>query len=187
MSFRTIVACLLLSLVNLPPADATPIASLTQVARRTMEYYFDTGRLKTGSLSAFARGLPADNLRAAPQGVFVTLSRGGKSRACWGSLSPEHEDLVTQTVYATVGALTREYRYHPISASEWPKLKVQVTVVRAVEPMHGIAGQNPLRDGLLVRSGGKSGVLLPGEASDAIKSYANSPEAASSGKDARQS
>src|SRR5262249_13537090 len=72
-----------------------------------------------------------------------------------------------QTVFSTLNALTKEYRYPPIKKSEWKKLKPQVTVVKGVEPITSIAYQNPLRDGLLVRSGGKAGVYLPGEAADA--------------------
>lgn len=103
-----------------------------------------------------------------PAGVFVTLSRGGKSRACWGSVYPQHPDVVESTVYATLGALTKEYRYRPITSGEWRTLKPQVTVVRAIEPITGLRGQNPLQDGLMVRAGGRSGVLLPGEARDAF-------------------
>lgn len=140
---------------------------LTAIARRTLEYYFETDHLKNGSLSKLIKEFPVDDSGNNRNGLFVTLSYAGKSRACWGSLTPEHGDLIASTVYATVGALTREYRFTPIKADEVKKLKVQVTVVRSLEPIRRITEQNPLADGLLVRSGGKSGVLLPGEASDA--------------------
>jgi len=132
-----------------------------------MEYYFETDRLKKGSISQLLKEFPTDKSGNNKYGVFVTLSYAGKSRACWGSLTPQHGDLVASTVYATVGALTREYRFTPVKANEVKKLKVQVTVVRSLEPIHRISEQNPLADGLFVRSGGKSGILLPGEASDA--------------------
>lgn len=70
-------------------------------------------------------------------------------------------------MYATLGALTKEYRYKPIRSGEWKKLKPQVTVVKALEPIHNLQGQNPLHDGLMVRQNGRSGVILPGEARDA--------------------
>ena len=140
---------------------------LTAVARRTLEYYFQTDRLKNGSVASLLKELSIDKSGNNKCGVFVTLSNAGKSRACWGSLTPQHGDLVASTVYATIGALTREYRFRPVKAYEVNKLKVQVTVVRSLEPIHRISQQNPLVDGLLVRSGGKSGILLPGEASDA--------------------
>lgn len=132
-----------------------------------MEYYFATEHLHSGSLSKLIHELEAESRTVSPQGVFVTLSRSGKSRACWGTLTPEHKDLLSQTVFSTVGALTKDYRYPPVRIDELKDLKVQVTVIKSVEPIRGISAQNPLRDGLLVRAGGKSGLLLPGEASDA--------------------
>ncbi len=123
--------------------------------------------LRGGTLDEFIAGLAVSSQFRRAAGVFVTLSRGGKSRACWGSVFPEHPDLVKSTVYATLGALTKEYRYAPVRRNEWRLLKPQVTVVQSIEPISGLAGQNPLRDGLMVRSRGKAAVLLPGEARDA--------------------
>jgi AMMECR1 domain-containing protein len=119
------------------------------------------------SFQEFADSLDVPPQFKQPHGVFVTLSFHGKTRACWGSVDPQHENVVKSTVYATLGALTKEYRFHPIRASEWQRLKPQVTIIKAVEPIDSIANQNPLRDGLLVRAGGRAAVLLPGEASDA--------------------
>src|SRR5262249_4386389 len=115
----------------------------------------------------FAASLPVSAEFRRPAGVFVTLSRKGQSRACWGGINPSQDSIVKQTVYATIDALTKEYRYPLIKKTEWKLLKPQVTVITGVEPISNIAFQNPLRDGLLVRSGGKAGVYLPGEAADA--------------------
>ena len=161
---------------------AEQFLSLPQVVERTLEFHFN-GRspggppgLVTGqssdkprrqALSEFVAGLPVASPFKRSSGVFVTLSRAGKSRACWGSVFAEQPDLVKATVYATLGALKKEYRYAPVKRNEWKLLKPQVTVVQAVEPIPGLAAQNPLRDGLMVRSGGKAAVLLPGEARDA--------------------
>lgn len=160
----TWMIAILLLIASQSLAYQTP--ALTDVARRTLQYYFDTDRLKTGSLTKLAQEFPADRSGMRPTGVFVTLSKNGKSRACWGSLTPD-KDLIKSTIYATIGALTREYRFTPVRSDEWKGLKVQVTLVRSLEPLSRISQQNPMLDGLLVRSGGKSGILLPGEASDA--------------------
>ncbi len=160
----SVLACLLLLSSSV---QALPSVTLTQVARRTVEYYFASDRLKRGSLAKLIQEFPAGESASKQGGLFVTLSRRGQSRACWGSLTPVHKDLVAATVYATVAALTHDYRFRLISSGEWEQLKVQVTVVKAVEPIHSIEMQNPLSDGLMVRAGGKSGILLPGEARDA--------------------
>lgn len=140
---------------------------LTDVVRQTIAIHFGEQKLNGKTIEQFARSLPVKTEFRKPAGVFVTLSYKGKTRACWGSINPSQSDIVKQTVYATLDALTKEYRYAPIKQGEWKQLKPQVTVITGVEPISSIAFQNPLRDGLLVRSGGKAGVYLPGEAADA--------------------
>jgi len=163
------------------PAHSPTQLSLPQVVARTLEFHFKprlpaglgpiarSGKdsTKTEALAEFVASLPVASAFKRSAGVFVTLSRAGKSRACWGSVFPEHQDLVKATIYATLGALTKEYRYSPVRSNEWKLLKPQVTVVQAVEPIAGLWAQNPLLDGLMVRSGGKAAVILPGEARDA--------------------
>jgi len=163
-----LIATVLCVLPQIPqPALADEAPNLVQIVRRTMEFYFETPTGSQKSLRNFIRDLPMKPQYKKSSGLFVTLSKSGRPRACWGSIYPEHPNLVEATVYATFGALTKDYRYKPIAASEWRGLKPQVTVITAAEPLSGIAGQNPLKDGLLVRAGGKSGVLLPGEVADA--------------------
>jgi AMMECR1 domain-containing protein len=145
----------------------TRTTTLPQIARQTMALHFGCTSYCEASLEEIVKSSHVDKRINKPAGVFVTLTRNGKTRGCWGSVYPQYGSVDRATVYATIGALTKEYRYAPIKAHEWSKLRPQVTVVRRVEPINSISGQDPLRDGLLVRSGGKSGVLLPGEASDA--------------------
>lgn len=164
-----IVAAVVLLLQT--PAEAVPGTgaemSLVEIARRTMAMHFGEAP-SSSSIEKFADSLITKKHFRERAGVFVTLYRNGKTRACWGSIYPQSDTIAKSTVYAALGALTKEYRYKPVSASEWKKLKTQVTVIRSVEPISSISFQNPLRDGLMVRAGGKSGILLPGEASDAV-------------------
>lgn len=162
-----LLAWALISLFSIAETRGQNSLSLPAVVKRTMEFHFLEARAHSKSLDEFVRQLAVPQYLRVKAGVFVTLSCNGKARACWGSLLPEHPDLVKSTAYATVAALTREYRYPPIKRSEWRALKGQVTVVRSLEPIDGLSGQNPLRDGLMVRLGGKAGLLLPGEARDA--------------------
>jgi AMMECR1 domain-containing protein len=143
--------------------------SLPALVQQTMAFHFENGphQAGLGSYHEFIQQLPPiKSPYRQPAGVFVTLSRDGKPRACWGSAFPQYKTVAESTVYSTLGALTKEYRYKPISPSEWRLLKPQVTVIKALEPIHGLQGQNPLRDGLMVRQAGRTGVILPGEARD---------------------
>lgn len=161
--------CLALPLIS---ADAHRSSSsalkLPEIACQTMKLYFSEGDKEKASPTQFAETLTVPNEFAKPRGVFVTLSCQGKTRACWGNVEPEYKNVVTATVFTTIAALTKDYRYRPIKASEYMQLSPQVTVVEDFYAIKSLSGQNPLQDGLLVRSGGKSGVILPGETRDAF-------------------
>ncbi|HEY9680263.1 MAG TPA: AMMECR1 domain-containing protein [Oculatellaceae cyanobacterium] len=140
---------------------------LPAIAKETLAVYFGHSEKKYGSLREFADSLPVPPKYRKCAGMFVTLSHNGKTRACWGSVNPQYPDLVKGTVYATVAALEKEYRFHKVRASEWNTLKPQVTLIKSIEPITSLEGQNPLVYGLLVRAGGRNAILLPGETSDA--------------------
>jgi AMMECR1 domain-containing protein len=148
-------------------AESGKDLTLPEIVRLVEAVHFGEKKLGDQSFTDFARSLPVSGKFRGSAGVFVTLSYKGKTRACWGNFAPQQPTIAESTVYAALGALTKEYRFPPIEPHEWKKLKPQVTVIRGVDPISNIRMQNPLRDGLLVRSGGKAGVLLPGEAADA--------------------
>jgi len=152
-----------------PSSDKPKAESLTDIARQTLAFHFNGSGKQ--SMADFANSFYVPPEYQKRKGLFVTLSTNGQSRACWGSLEPRYENLVQATVYTTAQALKQEYRYKPIGKNEWQYLKPQITIVNNLEPIYGgargLSGQNPLRDGLFVRSGGKTGVLLPGEVRDA--------------------
>lgn len=140
--------------------------SLPEVVRQTLALHFGEST-QYKNFDELAQSFAVPKKFKKPAGLFVTLSRKGKTRACWGSMYPQYPNLVVGAVYTTESALSKEYRYKKIRANEWQLLKPQVTVVRAVEPIGSMRDQNPLMNGLMVRAGGKSAVILPGEAIDA--------------------
>src|SRR5262245_39974679 len=120
--------------VPVEPHKSSPAAlarhhqlSLADVVRQTMSVHFGEQQLGQQTIDQFAESLPVHPDLRRPAGVFVTLSYKGKSRACWGSINPTQSSLVKQTVYTTIDALTKEYRYPLIKKSEWKKLKPQVS------------------------------------------------------------
>lgn len=165
--------CLVIASLNsVAPAFANAkarkeIQRLPDIAKEAMCLYFTKNDKNRTTIKEFVSKLPVNKEFQNPAGVFVTLSRKGKTRACWGSIFPQHRNLVEETVYSTLSALTKDYRFKPVNENELSKLKIQVTVVRAVRPVTDTTSINPFRDGVMVRSSGKSGVILPGEASDA--------------------
>jgi AMMECR1 domain-containing protein len=131
-----------------------------------MQAYFEKPSPNNPTIGKLLKSKPPKEYNK-PAGIFVTLSTNGKTRGCWGSVYPAHTNIAESTIYATIGALTKDYRFKPIKASEWKTLKPQVTVIEEVVPIDSIRSQNPLADGLMLRSARKSSVILPGEAIDA--------------------
>jgi AmmeMemoRadiSam system protein A len=94
-----------------------------------------------------------------PRGVFVSLHREGELRGCLGHLEGD----------VAVGAVTRRMavaasrddpRFPPVTPEELERLEVEVSVL---SPFERIRPEDvvPGRDGLLIRRGPRSGVLLP--------------------------
>ncbi len=138
---------------------------LPTIARATLRKHFGLENTDL-TLAEFANSFALTPLFRRRTGLFVTLSKHGTTRACWGSLDPRFDNLVQSTVFTTEQALTDEYRFEKITASEIDALQVQVTVVNKVEPLHNLSEQNPRSCGMFVRSGGKAGVILAGETTD---------------------
>lgn len=136
---------------------------LNKIAQATLLNHFET---HPKSLDTLVKSFTVPKIYKQSKGLFVTLSKNGQTRACWGTINAQEGNLVAGTIVTCEQALTKEYRYPPIRKSELAALKCQVTVVEKIEPVSKHASLNPLIDGLMVRTGSKAAVLLPGEASD---------------------
>lgn len=144
-------------------------ASLPEISRLTILHHFNADEnesWKSLSLDDLAKRFIVKKEHKKDAGLFVTLIKDGDTRACWGNVSPTHRNLVESTVFTTEDALNKDYRYTKIKKSEINLLIPQVTVVKRVAPINSISTMQPLKQGLMVRAGGKGAVLLPGEASD---------------------
>ncbi|HEY9721099.1 MAG TPA: AMMECR1 domain-containing protein [Oscillatoriaceae cyanobacterium] len=100
-------------------------------------------------------------------GVFVTLSRDGRTRACWGSVSPRQSSLALDLATTAAQVLYKDYRQPPVRPAELAGLVARVSIVGPLEPVGSVSQLLPRRYGLLVSAHGRGGVLLPGEAATA--------------------
>jgi AMMECR1 domain-containing protein len=144
-------------------------ATLPQISKITILHHFDADEnesFKGLSLEKLAAKFVVKREHERDAGLFITLIKNGGTRACWGSVNSSQRNLVQATVYTTEDALGKDYRYSKIKKSEINQLIPQVTVVKKIIPINSIVTMQPLKQGLMVRAGGKGAVLLPGEASD---------------------
>ncbi len=102
------------------------------------------------------------------QGVFVTLNTYPEKelRGCIGVPLPEYP-LVEATMRAAIASATEDPRFPPVSPNELSKIVVEVSVLTPPEEIEFSDPKelpNLIRigvDGLIIESGGFSGLLLP--------------------------
>ncbi len=108
---------------------------------------------------------PADPLPAelrAPSAVFVTLKKKGELRGCVGSLHPTEPTAAHEVVRYAVSAAVRDPRFLPVTLLELAELTATVQLLDPPEPVAGVDALDPDRYGVIVRSGDRQALLLPG-------------------------
>jgi AmmeMemoRadiSam system protein A len=125
-------------------------------------------------LEGSAGGLDLKNYEITPrlmsgQGVFVTLKIGEDLRGCIGRL------LGTEPLYRTVAQMACEAafgdpRFPALSQKELSGIRIEISALLSPDgkvekmPFKRISGVDQIRvgqDGLMIRSGGRAGLLLP--------------------------
>ena len=93
--------------------------------------------------------------------VFVSLHEGGQLRGCIGTTVPTEPDLARQIIRYAIYAATEDPRFPPVEPEELADLDISVDVLTPPEPVRGPEDLDPKVYGVLVRRGGRSGLLLP--------------------------
>ncbi len=109
------------------------------------------------------KGLPP--VFAEKRGVFVTLHEEGELRGCIGYPQPIMP-LGQAIVDSAINACSRDPRFPKVRSSELARIEFEVTILTQPEPYTEPKKMLPElvvigRDGLIVRKGFNSGLLLP--------------------------
>jgi len=94
-------------------------------------------------------------------GTFVSLKKQGELRGCIGTIEPMRENLALEIVENAISAVSKDPRFRPVEEDELPELTVSVDILSPPERVAGPGDLDVLRYGVIVRSGGKRGLLLP--------------------------
>lgn len=94
-------------------------------------------------------------------GVFVTLKKEGQLRGCIGTVEPERRNIAEEIIANTAAAALRDPRFSPVHRDELAQLTVSVDILTPMERIKSIKELDPRVYGVLVRGGGRSGLLLP--------------------------
>ena len=94
------------------------------------------------------------------RGVFVSLKKFGRLRGCIGTIFPVTESIAEEIMRNAVEAGEGDPRFSNVSVEELEDIVFSVDVL--TEPKAALKEElNPKKYGVIVRSGAKSGVLLP--------------------------
>jgi AmmeMemoRadiSam system protein A len=98
------------------------------------------------------------NLRS---GAFVSIKKLKQLRGCIGTLEPCEPNLAMEIIENALKAALHDPRFSPVIPEELQDLTYSIDVVRPLEKISDVSELNPDVFGLVVRSNGKQGVLLP--------------------------
>ena len=135
-------------------ADLCHSSPLPQWARRCLSAYLNN---EDPSLLRFPN-FPEFSVR---RGCFVTLKQSGQLRGCIGTTEPWQENLALEIQHNALAAGTQDPRFRPLIANELDTLSFTVDVLGELEKIVGPEELDPWKYGVVVRQGGKSGLLLP--------------------------
>ena len=94
-------------------------------------------------------------------GAFVSIKKKRQLRGCIGTLEPSEANLAVEIIENALKAALHDPRFSPVSLEELEDLSYSVDVLRPLEKISSTSELDPKVYGLVVRSNGKQGVLLP--------------------------
>ena len=144
--------------------EGSPTIAGAELTRRDRQRLLQLAR---ATLQAHLAGralppLPDDALCGRLAGAFVTIRVAGALRGCLGRLAADRP-LGAIVRAMTVAAARDDPRFAPVTAEELPALTLEISVLRQpapfapVDPGRLVIG----RDGLIVRRGRRTALLLP--------------------------
>lgn len=96
-----------------------------------------------------------------PAGVFVSIKKHGNLRGCIGTIFPRQPSTAEEIRYNAITAAFQDPRFDPVQADELDDLVYSVDLLQTPEPISGLEELDPERYGVIVRRGGRTGLLLP--------------------------
>ncbi|NLD47475.1 MAG: AmmeMemoRadiSam system protein A, partial [Clostridiaceae bacterium] len=125
------------------------------LARKALETY-----VKEQKVLEVPDGLPVKMLNK-KAGTFVSIKTDGQLRGCIGTMAPVRENIANEIINNAISSGTQDPRFYPVTPDELDRLVYSVDVLTEPEPISSIEELDPFRYGVVVRSGYRTGVLLP--------------------------
>lgn len=104
---------------------------------------------------------PLSNDLKSRSGAFVSIKKLKQLRGCIGTLEPCEPNLAMEIIENSLKAALHDPRFSPVTAEELQDLTYSIDVVSPLEKVSTLEELDHDIYGLVVRSNGKQGVLLP--------------------------
>ncbi len=95
-----------------------------------------------------------------PGAAFVTLTQDGHLRGCIGTITPDYP-LAETVARCAIEAAVEDPRFVPLRLEESADIEIEVSVLTPLIKVESLDEIEVGRDGLLIRLGRRSGLLLP--------------------------
>ena len=133
-----------------------PVHPLVQLAREAIKEYLEKKEIIE----------PPEELTHEMRerhGVFVSLKIKGRLRGCIGTFDPATPTVAEEIILNAISAATRDSRFMPLTLPEFRETDVSVDVLTTPEPVISQSQDtlDPKRYGVIVKSSGRCGLLLP--------------------------
>ncbi|HON78689.1 MAG TPA: AmmeMemoRadiSam system protein A [Spirochaetota bacterium] len=102
----------------------------------------------------------SDDIFSEKRGGFVTLHIKGKLRGCIGYIVGM-KNVPETIIDMAQAAAFRDPRFPALSMGEFADIDIEISVLTPIEPLNDISDITIGRDGLIISSGHRSGLLLP--------------------------
>lgn len=126
-----------------------------RLARQSLTTYLKTGN-ELNSLPEFV----TEEMKKEKRGVFVSLKKNGELRGCIGTIFPVTENIALEILRNAIEAGTNDPRFYEVDFEELMDIDFSVDVLTVPEPAEKDE-LNPAEYGVIVKSKGKTGLLLP--------------------------
>jgi AmmeMemoRadiSam system protein A len=148
--------------VVVPPAEQALLLGLARVAVAVAA----GARPGTALDEALDEALAAVSLPDRRAGAFVTLLENGELRGCMGNLDADNPAWAS-VIEAARWAARGDPRFMGVEPGELDALEIDVSILGPMQRLADPAAFRPGIDGIVVRRGGRRGLLLP-EVADSV-------------------
>jgi AmmeMemoRadiSam system protein B/AmmeMemoRadiSam system protein A len=125
---------------------------LLTVARKTLNEYVKNKKIPDFAIKS--------KVLQEKCGAFVTLKKNETLRGCIGHIVAE-KPLFLVVRDMAIAASTQDYRFPPVTPSETDDIEIEISVLTPMQKVNSADEIKVGRDGLLIKKGYMSGLLLP--------------------------